>query len=147
MRSRDTPEVFSEVFILKDFKSCVLEEFILNRLWADFMEVRILKDLVKSREPIGAQACGTETRHGSEDPPLQGRKHRAEAPRPRRIGRVFRAETLGARRPEDKEDGAGRIRERSASRAKVTPSDICETNIGHDSRVSYLLSIVFVFTE
>jgi len=29
--------VFSEVFILKSFKSCVLEVFILNNLWAGFM--------------------------------------------------------------------------------------------------------------
>jgi len=147
MRSRDTPRVFSEVFILKDFKSCVLEVFILKRLWADFMEVRILKDLVSSRDPIRVQACVAGTKHGSEDLPLQGRENRAKAPRPRGIGGVFRAETLGARRPEDKEDGAGRIRERSASRGEVAPLDIRETNMGHDSRVSYFLSIVFMFTE
>ena len=45
MRGTPTP-VFSEVFILKGFKCCVLEVFILNSLWADFMEVRIIKDLV-----------------------------------------------------------------------------------------------------
>ena len=39
------PPVFSEVFILKGFKSCVLEVRILKGLGACFSEVRILKDL------------------------------------------------------------------------------------------------------
>ena len=38
--------VFSEVFILKGFKSCVLEVRILKGLQACFVEVRIVKDLV-----------------------------------------------------------------------------------------------------
>jgi hypothetical protein len=33
------------VRILKDFKCCVLEVFILKGLWAGFSEVRILKEL------------------------------------------------------------------------------------------------------
>jgi hypothetical protein len=40
------PPVFSEVFILKGFKSCVLEVRILRDLQAGFAEVRILKELV-----------------------------------------------------------------------------------------------------
>ena len=40
------PPVFSEVFILKGFKSCVLEVRILKGLRVGFAEVRILKDLV-----------------------------------------------------------------------------------------------------
>ena len=40
------PGVFSEVFILKGFKSCVLEVRILEELWAHFPEVRIVKGLV-----------------------------------------------------------------------------------------------------
>jgi hypothetical protein len=39
------PGVFSEVFILKGFKSCVLEVRILNELQAGFAEVRILKGI------------------------------------------------------------------------------------------------------
>ena len=42
--------VFSYVFILKGFKCCVLEVFILNSLWAGFMEVRIVKGIVASGE-------------------------------------------------------------------------------------------------
>jgi len=38
--------VFSEVFILKGFKCCVLEVRILKGLRVGFSEVRILKDLV-----------------------------------------------------------------------------------------------------
>jgi hypothetical protein len=46
-RARGTPlGVFSQVRILKGFKSCVLEVRILNRLQARFAEVRIVKDLV-----------------------------------------------------------------------------------------------------
>ena len=40
------PGVFSEVFILKGFKSCVLEVFIPEGLRTCFSEVRIVKDLV-----------------------------------------------------------------------------------------------------
>jgi len=42
--------VFSEVFILKDFKSCVLEVRIPKGLRAGFSEVRIVKHLVASGE-------------------------------------------------------------------------------------------------
>ena len=42
--------VFSEVFILNGFKSCVLEVWILKGLEASFAEVRIVKDLVMSGE-------------------------------------------------------------------------------------------------
>ena len=38
--------VFSEVFILKEFKCCVLEVRILKGLEVCFSEVRILKELV-----------------------------------------------------------------------------------------------------
>ena len=40
------PPVFSEVFILKGFKSCVLEVRILKGLQVCFSEVRIPKELV-----------------------------------------------------------------------------------------------------
>jgi len=42
--------VFSEVFILKSFKFCVLEVRIPKGLRAGFAEVRIIKDLVASGE-------------------------------------------------------------------------------------------------
>jgi hypothetical protein len=51
------------VFILKGFKSCVLEVRILKKLRAHFSEVRILKSLEK-KALVGE-------RHGSEDSPLQ----------------------------------------------------------------------------
>jgi hypothetical protein len=42
------PQVFSEVFILKGFKSCLLEVRILKGLRGDFAEVRILKGIEAS---------------------------------------------------------------------------------------------------
>jgi len=44
------PGVFLEVFILKGFKSCVLEVRILRELRVSFPEVRILKGIVASDE-------------------------------------------------------------------------------------------------
>ena len=59
--STPTP-FFLQVWILKDFKSCVLEVRILNKLWASFAEVRILKDLVNG-DP-GFVAAGLSDRGG-----------------------------------------------------------------------------------
>ena len=41
--------VFSEVFILKEFKCCVLEVRILKGLWACLSEMRIVKGLARVR--------------------------------------------------------------------------------------------------
>jgi len=47
--------VFSEVFILKGFKSCVLEVRILQELQARFSEVRIIRDLaICDPDKVGA---------------------------------------------------------------------------------------------
>jgi hypothetical protein len=67
---------FSELHILKDFKSSVLKLRILQGLQARFAEVRIVKEL-----GMWGVGCREEEKHGFEDPPLQkrGKSRGAEA--------------------------------------------------------------------
>ena len=63
-----------------------LEVFIVKRLRANFVEVRILKELAVGKKKLG-----------SEDAPLQVQKRRAEARPLQRPGRERNAGTLVAR--------------------------------------------------
>src|SRR4029077_11239167 len=63
MTGPPTP-VFSQVFILKGFKSCVLEVRIPKGLRAGFAEVRIVKDLVTGKRGLWTGEKGRGSRQG-----------------------------------------------------------------------------------